>query len=169
MLHFHMFSQPPLQVLLCGFARTPLAAFAVALMGCATNLRADSIALPNYSFELPATTSYDIDIASWQQVGTFQTGVFMNTSNGSPDHYDNCDGNQAAFIVAATGAGFFQDYNSVDYAHPNPPHDFNVLFEAGKSYDLTVALAVSYNQPTTVGSTLQIGLYYRDASSNMVV
>src|ERR1051325_6008336 len=170
MLNFHMFSQPPLQVRLYPLGLACLLCFATASM-CATNLNAGTIAIPNYSFELPATTFIDTNIDSWQQVPGPQsqtTGIFVNTTNGSPDHLDNCEGTQAAFIFSAPGVGIFQDYNSVDYAHTNPTHDFNILFEVGKSYDLTVGFAVSYSFGPSPGATLQLALYYRDALNNMV-
>jgi len=134
-------------------------------------LRASTIPIPNYSFESPPTDFAYPAIDSWQQVPVFTnqtTGVFSNNPSG-PDHLDNCDGIQAAFLFAAPGVGFFQDYNSVDYAHTNPLHDFNVVFETGRSYDLTVGLARSAAFPPNNGATLQAALYYRDSNSNMVI
>src|SRR6184192_3573554 len=72
-------------------------------------LRAETITVPNGSFESPATVYVDPHIDSWQKAakpdgydesGPFLwdqlTGVFKNTPTNSADHIDNCDGNQAA-------------------------------------------------------------------------
>jgi len=139
------------------------------LLSTVFTLRAATINIPNYSFESPVTPFVSASIDSWQQLpdpSTFTSGVFLNAPGSS--FIDNCDGNQAAFLIAAPQAGILQDYDSVDYTNTTPTHAFNALFETGKSYDLTVAITGSTNSPLMNGSTLEVALYYRDGASNMI-
>jgi len=143
--------------------------------------RAAIIGAPNASFESPPTTFVDINIDSWQksskpdwynESGGFTwvqlTGVFKNTSPASPDHIDNCDGNQALWLFAVPDVGLFQDYDSVDWNDPSPTHDFSATFEPGKSYQLTIGV-IGGGGGMLSGATLQISLYYRDPASNKTV
>ncbi len=147
--------------------------------GLAT-LEAASIAVPNGSFESPSTTFVNTDIDSWQKApkpdwyvesGGYTwdelTGVFMNTSATSADHIDNCDGNQAMWMFAVPDVGVFQDYNSIDWAHTTPTHDFNAAFEVGKSFRLTIGV-IGGGGGMLAGASLAVSLYYRDAASNRV-
>ena len=61
-------------------------------------------------------------------------GRFANTSATNSDHLDNMDGTQAAYIFTFPGAGFFQDYDSVDWSNTVPPHTFNVPLQPGRVY-----------------------------------
>ena len=149
------------------------------------NVRLTStIPVPNGSFETPPTTDVDVRIDSWQdqpqspffdpaQFGglpwTTLMGRFANTSPTNSDHLDNMDGTQAAYIFTFPGAGFFQDYDSVDWSNTVPPHTFNVPLQPGRAYTLITAFTSSSNQPLTNGASLEMALYYRDAQSNMVV
>jgi len=143
--------------------------------------RAATLLVPNASFESPATTFVDINIDSWQksskpdwynESGGFTwvqlTGVFRNTSPASPDHIDNCDGNQALWLFAVPEVGLFQDFNSVDWNDPSPTHEFDATFETGKSYHLTVGV-IGGGGGMLQGATLELSLYYRDAASNLVI
>src|SRR6266446_9976072 len=138
---------------------------------CAScGLQAATVTVPNFSFESPATLFVSASIDSWQQVpdpASFTSGVFVNTPGTS--FIDNCDGNQAAFLIANPLAGIFQDYDSIDYTNTTPTHAFSALFEVGKSYDLTLAVTGSPNSPLKDGSTLQAALYYRDGASNRII
>jgi len=58
----------------------------------------------------------------WDQL----MGQFLNTTNGSPNHIDNMDGNQAAFLFALPDVLIFQDYNSISGTNSTPTRDFNV-------------------------------------------
>ncbi len=161
-------------------------------LGCATALvslalvaglgplRADTIPVPNGSFESPTTPYADPRIDSWQKTpkpvwydesgGALWdqlTGQFKNTDPGSADHIDNVDGNQALFLFAVPEVGLFQDYDSTDWSHPTPTHAFDVRFEVGRSYRLTIG-AIGGGGNMTNGVTLQLSLYYRDAASNQV-
>lgn len=141
---------------------------------------AESVSVPNGSFESPPTQFVDIAISQWQKTpkpdwfdesgGNLWiqlTGVFTNTAPGSASYIDNLDGGQALFLFAVPQAGIFQDNNTVGSADSAPSHAFNSKYEVGKTYDLTVGL-VGGGGNMTEGSTLLLSLYYRDASSNMV-
>lgn len=138
------------------------------------------VPLPNASFESPVTPFVNIYVDSWQKSGqptwytnaggfTWEqlTGVFRNTSPGSSDHIDNCQGNQGLWLFAVPEVGVFQDYNSVDWNDPAPTHDFNATFEPGKAYELTVGV-IGGGGGMMPGVTLEMGLYYRDAASNAI-
>jgi hypothetical protein len=143
-------------------------------------LRAATLAVPNGSFESPATVFVNTHIDSWQKAnkpdwyvegGGYYwdqlAGVFLNTAPGSADHIDNCDGNQAVWMFAVPQVALFQDYNSTDWAHSTPTHAFNAKFEVGKSYALTVGV-IGGGGNMLEGASLELSLYYRDAASNKV-
>ena len=143
-------------------------------------VRAAAIHVPNHSFELPATAFVSINIDSWQKtpkpdgydegggfLWTQLTGIFKNTATNSPDHIDNCDGNQALWLFVVPEAGLFQDYNSLDLDDPSPSHAFDAKFEVGKSYHLTVGV-IGTGGGMQQGATLELSLYYRDDDSNRV-
>lgn len=150
------------------------------LMGAVCLLRAETIPVPNSSFESPATLFVDLAIDSWQKTpkpdwyvesGGFTwsqlTGAFKNTPAGNFDHIDNCDGQQAIWTFAVPGAGVFQDYNSVDWNDAEPTHAFDASYEVGKAYRLTVGV-IGMGGGMSNGATAQISLYFRDATSNQV-
>ena len=159
--------------------RSLLAATACATLVAGTReLRAASIPVPNGSFESPVAIALAPTVGAvpfvddWQQVPapdtsnpeTFLTGVFTNSTQ-----IVNCDGTQAAFLFAEPYVSLFQDYDSTDYAHPEPTHAFDAAFEPGKSYTLTVGVLGGTNltEPMPEGTTLQLSLYYRDSSNQM--
>jgi len=143
-----------------------------------TALRAlptESILIPNGSFESPATTYASPFMDSWQKttrpvwyddsggfLWTQLTGEFTNTPPGAFNHIDNCDGGQAAWMFVIPEVGIFQDY---DYP---ANHAFSAAYEIGKSYHLTVGI-IGTGGNMQLGATFELGLYYRDAASNMVV
>lgn len=142
---------------------------------------AGPIAVPNASFESPATFFVTLNFDSWQRTPqwagwdenasgpwTNLTGIFKNDPPGSAVHIDNCDGDQASWLFANPEVGLFQDYDTVDWDDLSPSHAFDVKFETGKSYHLTVGLiGGGYNMlPET---PLEASLYYRDATSNKVI
>jgi hypothetical protein len=135
----------------------------------------ESIAIPNFSFESPATVFVDTNIDYWVKSpkpfwydestnGPWAqlTGVFLNPPPDSTnnDHIVNCDGAQAAFLFALPGVALFQDEVTSSNA-------FNAKFEAGKSYVLSVGVLGNGGGMAT-GVTLQIGFYYLDSASNVV-
>lgn len=144
-------------------------------------LRAGNLYVPNFSFESQPTPFADPRVDYWQkppQPGTFDTntfgawenlsGVFYNAPSTNGDFIDNATGSQLAFLFAYPQMALFQDYNSTDLSITMPTRAFNATFKPGKAYTLTVAVTGSKEAPLSQGSTLQLSLYYRDASSNMV-
>ena len=131
--------------------------------------RADNIDVPNFSFEQPPvppeTPAYPVHVA-WQQTpkradyvesGQFTwnvlTGVFPNSAPTSPDHIDNMDGNQAAYLFSERENGIFQILPAT--------------YAAGYSYRVTIGLAASANIPPTVGTTLAIILCTTNATGQL--
>ena len=132
---------------------------------------ADSIPIPNYSFEdpaLPAAPPYASPAISdwqklpvpswWTQAGytadawNDSAGTFVNV-NVPGEYIDNCDGNQAAFVFAVPGYELYQDLSAT--------------YHAGLAYQLTVAIeGGGYGMPA--GFPMDIVLYYRDGNGNQV-
>ena len=94
-------------------------------------------------------------------------GEFVNTSNGSPDHIENMDGKQAAYLFALLDVAIFQDYISIGGTETAPTHDFDLKYEVGNSYNLTVGL-LGGGGGMSNGATFEISFYYRDDASNKV-
>jgi hypothetical protein len=141
----------------------------------------ESIYVPNFSFESQQTPFVDPHVDFWQKPpapANFDTnvfgawenlaGVFQNSPSGDPGRISNADGNQLAYLFAYPQMALFQDFNSTDWSNTVPTHSFNALYKPGRSYTLTVGITSSSVQPLTIGSTLQLSLYYRDGSNNMV-
>ena len=153
-----------------------IAAFAAWIPG----LQAETINVPNGSFESPVSTYVSVNIDSWQKAAkpdwyvetggflwSYNTGLFNNTPTNSADHIDNCDGNQLIWLFVVPEVALFQDYDSIDWSGPPPTHAFDATFEAGKSYHLTVGV-IGTGGGMMQGATLEISLYYRDVASNQV-
>ena len=141
---------------------------------------AETIEIPNASFESPPTALVDPRIGSWQKtpkpfwydestgfLWDQLLGVFQNTAPGSADHIDNCDGNQALYLFAVPQAGLFQDAQSIDGTNTVPSRAFASKFEVGKSYHLTAGV-VGGGGNMAEGVGLELSLYYRDGASNRV-
>lgn len=135
----------------------------------------ESISVPNYSFESPAVMFVDTNIANWAQSpkpawydeaanGPWSqlTGVFLNSppTSTNNDHIVNLDGNQAAFVFASPGAALFQD-------HLTSSNVFKATYEPGQYYQLSAGV-LGNGGGMPEGATLQLALYYIDASSNAV-
>jgi hypothetical protein len=82
-------------------------------------------------------------------------GVFPNPAAGSPDHISNLDLKQAAYLFAVPSNGIFQESSAV--------------FEPGVAFRLTIGFVGSASIPPPEGTTLQIGLYYRDSTNRVLV
>jgi hypothetical protein len=143
-------------------------------------LGAASVPVPNASFESPTTAYASPLLDSWQKTprpdwyeegGGFLwsqlVGAFRNPAPGSPDRTDNCDGNQAIWLFAVREVGLFQDYDTVDWDDLAPTHAFDARFNPGNAYRFTVGL-FGGGGGMREGATLELSLYYRDASSNRV-
>ncbi|HZM03059.1 MAG TPA: hypothetical protein VFC44_08535 [Candidatus Saccharimonadales bacterium] len=133
-----------------------------------------SLYVPNASFELPVTDFVATNMVSWETVPPLPQetqgaiGVFYNNPlYGAGGYIVNADGNQAAYIFADTGLAMFQDYNSQDSSQTAPSHAFNAKFEVGRSYKLVAGL-IGGDQGAAPGVILQMSVYYRDGSNNMV-
>jgi hypothetical protein len=144
----------------------------------------EGIDVPNYSFEsptVPPVSPYAApDIDYWEK--SSQPAWYDPTQNDDTpwddlmgefynvpfpgEFIDNCDGHQAAFMFALPGVGLFQDFNSFSGTNA-PTHALSAAFTAGKAYSLTVGL-IGGGGGMTNGATFQVGLYYRDASNNVV-
>ena len=163
------------------------ALFAMAVLdGHPTTAWAAAISLPNASFEsqlaLPTYPYITTRIDSWQKAprpdwfneAAFgfswdQTaGLFQNTPVGSPNHIDNMEGNQGLYFLAFPQVAVFQDNNTVDWNDPAPSHAFDATYRVGMSYNLTVGI-IGGGGGMPEGATLQLGLYYRDDSQNVVM
>lgn len=145
-------------------------------MAVTTGLQAQSIAVPNASFESPSGASWPSGVNpfldQWQKnaepaffgmisgglpwYGT--AGAFVGTAPNSPNPYANLHGTQAGYILAFPQVALFQDYS----VSPG----FNATYEIGKSYNLT--LGVYGSALLAPGSTLQLSLYYRDDLNNKI-
>ena len=150
------------------------------------SLAAGPIHIPNASFESPVVpiefTPALPDMDYWQkspEPGWYASspdaaypwdtrmGTFYNFP--APDTFiDNCDGTQAAFLFAFPDVAIFQDYNSIYGTNTTPSHAFNASFNVNRAYTLTVGL-LGGSGGMYYGASLQLSLYYRDASSNMVI
>ena len=160
-----------------GWAHAVLSGIAFLGLTAAT-LEAQPISIPNASFEsqvvqppFPVDTRVDswekapeppwYDPAGTNSIGWEQlAGVFPNTPPGSADHIINMDGNQAAYLIALPEVTLFQDYESTDWQNQPPTHEFDVRFDVGLAYSLTVGVIAG--GPIAEGSSLELSLYYRD-------
>lgn len=132
-----------------GLARL-LAAAGLAWAGGA---QAALIPLPNASFEGPVTDYADLRIDAWaktpkpdwyeeSQPGEWLqlTGVFKNVPPGEEGHYENVDGDQAAFLFAVPQAGIFQDSTATDLEGAAPEAVLDATYQVGRAYRMTVAV-----------------------------
>lgn len=145
--------------------------------------KAGTIYIPNSSFESPAVAPVSPyagpDMDSWQKTPQpvwFDPNSYGSWSNLSGEFYnvpfpgvfiDNADGNQASFLFALPGVGYFQDYTSLSGTNTLPSHAFNAVYNVGHTYTLTVGL-IGGGGGMSNGVPLQLSLYYVDTKSNMV-
>ena len=137
-------------------------------------LRAGPIALPNASFEAPATLFVNTLVEAWQKTPKPDwydesdgfmwdqlTGVFLNPAATSGSRIDNCDGEQALWFFAVPEVGLFQELTGQGAS------GLDVEFEVGKSYVLTVGV-IGGGGGMFEGATLESSFYYRDDEGNAV-
>jgi len=142
----------------------------LAMLGSARIASAENLRIPNASFEAPSTVFADPRVDSWQkspkpdwydESGGFPwdqlSGVFLNTPSDKPDHITNVEGAQAAFLFAVPQVALYQDRDST------PTHDFDVPFEVGHAYRLTLAV-VGGGGGMKPGVTLELAVYFRDTN-----
>lgn len=92
---------------------------------------------------------------TWNQV----SGAFANTPASDPRYKDNMDGGQGLYLFALPTVGLYQDYASMDFDDVAPSHAFDVTFEVGMAYDLTVGV-IGGGGGMPEGRQLLLGLYY---------
>ena len=152
---------------------------AAGLVG-AVNAHPGLLVVPNASFELPATPFVNVDIAEWEEAPkppwfdenagfTWDqlTGVFKNTAPGAPDHITNLHGNQAAWLFARPDVAIYQDYETIGGGASEPSRAFDVRFEEGRAYRLTVGV-IGGGGNMSEGATIELRLYYRDPEGRRV-
>lgn len=131
--------------------------FIIAILMIIAPVQADSIPIPNHSFEVPAINPIENPFlaipftSSWTEddidsVTSLNTGTFANTPPDSNDHLVNPDGSQLAFLGGMDGNALWQ-YLPVTY-------------QVGKSYRLTIGVCGSANAPLPQGSILILALHY---------
>ncbi|MBN1505920.1 MAG: hypothetical protein JW955_03695 [Sedimentisphaerales bacterium] len=137
------------------------------LMAAGTSgVRAESVCIPNGSFESPPTVFVDVNTAPWQKGPTPAwydesrgytwsqlTGVFLNVPPEDEEHIDNCDGKQAVWLFAVPEVELYQDLAAT--------------FEVGQCYHLSVGV-IGGGGNMKDGVSLEIRLYYRDADDMRV-
>lgn len=127
--------------------------------------RADSIVVPNGSFESPSAFGLQVQpvVDSWSKSpdpgvglppgytwdGT--VGTFYNYP-GQPTTIDNVDGSQVAYVLAYSTAGVSQVLNSAD-----------AVFNVGMSYTVTVGLTASSH--LTTSDSFGLSLYYLNGTT----
>ncbi len=139
------------------------------------------VVVPNGSFEAPTVAYAWPPIDFWQKTPkpadfdesqgypwVDETGLFLNTPTGSPDHIVNCDQRQALYLFSYPGVGLFQDYDSIGDTSTGPDHRLDVRFEPNHSYRLTVGVIGGPGSQLIDGATLQLELYYRQDGTNLV-
>src|SRR5690242_8996924 len=126
------------------------------------------VTVQNHSFESPTVTLAQVAspfVDNWTTDGPAKqefppgsgffvnvgTGIFPNTLPASPDHIDNMDGNQAAFIATQTGNEFTQVLGT--------------NFAAGQAYTLTSGVAHSFGSPPAPTDEVRLALYYVGADN----
>ncbi len=142
-----------------------------------------TIAVPNNSFEsqlASPVTDVTNNIDDWQKTAQpqnfvspngltwdQQTGIFGNTPTGQPNHINNADGNQSAYLFDVPGVGLFQDYNSTDWQNLPPSHLFNQVYQAQHTYTLTLGV-IGGGGSMQPGAVLDMILYYRNGLGQIV-
>lgn len=139
----------------------------VTTLAVSGSVSAQSIAVPNASFESPTTPQgfpafpqVDLwqktaqvpgiplpDGITWDQLA----GVFPNTPAGTGNHIDNLSGNQAAYMLSIPGVGLYQNLANT--------------FEVGNSYSLT--LGILGGGGIAEGSSFEVSLYYTDSANSL--
>jgi hypothetical protein len=151
----------------------------VGLLGAAS-AHPGMLVVPNASFELPATPFVNVDIAEWEEAPkppwfdeaagfTWDqlTGVFKNTAPGAADHITNLHGNQAAWLFARPDVAIYQDYETIGGGASEPSRAFDVRFEEGRAYRLTVGV-IGGGGNMSEGAAIELRLYYRDPEGRRV-
>ncbi len=138
------------------------------------------IPIPNGSFESPAVSFVSTQVDAWEKtpkpelyeetggfLWTQLTGIFKNTSLGSPDRIENCDGAQALWLFAVPEVGLlmesFPDPGSAPDVSPSPL----AMFRVGKGYTLSLGV-IGMGGGMSNGVPLQITLFYRNPGGSVI-
>lgn len=127
------------------------------------------IPIPNASFEAPPVSRNVKNpfgalpvIADWDETSVGpgdefhqDTGVFLNTDPGEPDHINNAHLRQLAFISTLKGNAIRQELGGT--------------FTPGRMYTLTVGVAKSLTFPAGDPEELEIALFYFVGSVEQIV
>jgi hypothetical protein len=150
----------------CIFRRLSICSVCVLALTAARPMEAQTITVPNYSFENPTTTFVTSFITNWTQTAqpvwynpanfgnypwSVLTGVFLNTAPAAADHITNLDGSQAALLFAVPDLGIYQDLTAT--------------YQVGKSYHLTIGYVGGSTAGLIDGVTIDSILYYRDPNN----
>lgn len=132
----------------------------IAILSILSAVWAIEIRINNPSFEAPSIDPNGFGVVpvveGWVELdrdlmGSTNTGVFINTPQGSPDRLVNADGIQLAFLGSQQGNGFQQQLEQV--------------YESGFAYQLTVGVGISMRFPPLPEDQLEVGLYYIDGNN----
>lgn len=130
---------------------------------------AASIPVPNFSFEAPPVTRDEKNpfgalpfLDDWDETavglvdeGDQNTGVFLNTDVGEPDHITNLHLDRLGFISSLIGNDLRQELSDT--------------FLPGHSYTLTVAVGTSFTFGVGATEQLEVALFYFDSSVEQVI
>ncbi len=137
-----------------------LSVLVIAGLWAVAPVRSAPIPIENASFEAPVVDPNGFgalpQVDGWTEIdmdtlSSTNTGVFVNTQVGSPDHIVNAHGSQLAFLGSQAGNALEQDLAAT--------------YKAGCDYQLTVAVCVSGRFPPSSAEpvdTLELVLFYRD-------
>jgi hypothetical protein len=120
-----------------------------------------AIAIENASFESPVVDPNGFGafplVDGWTEIdrdplGSTNTGVFLNTPAGSPDHIVNADGSQLAFLGSEQGNAFEQFIEDI--------------YKVGSSYRLTTGMAISIHPLSQFrpDDAIEIAFFYVDGN-----
>jgi hypothetical protein len=120
-------------------------------------LMPEEILVPNGSFEEPAIDPNGFGVVpymgAWTELdrdplGSTNTGLFINTAQGSPDRLANATGLQLAFLGSQEGNGIEQVLDA--------------KYSLGCAYRLSVGVGISWRFPPAVQDRLELYLFYLD-------
>lgn len=130
---------------------------------------ADPIAIPNFSFELPPVERNEENpfgalpfIDDWDETAIGlgdesdqNTGVFLNTDVGEPDHITNAHLDRLAFVSSLIGNTVRQTLAET--------------YEVGKRYTFTIAIGKSTAFPAGGTEQLEVALYYLNGGIDDII
>jgi hypothetical protein len=133
------------------FLRAALAGLAASVFTVRPAHGQTPITIPNFSFESPTTVFISTSIDDWTIPISQTAGNFVNTAVGQPNHINNLDGNQAAFILSAPTINFYQNLTATYTVGQQYTFSFGTISEA------------------PVGDTLNLIAYYLNAGTMVPV